>query len=186
MRRSAGLRALLGNRPMFKARSYAYTFRTRFGSFCLSATSKGLYSLDIIAKRHTRDGGKQSQAPSRIYSLLRKTALQLQAYLAGEKVNFGRLPVDWTGLGPFGEGVLRELRKIPSGKTQSYQFLAQKAGKPQAARAVGQILHRNRLPLIVPCHRIVPQGGGLGGFSSGIQWKKRLLKLERGRADTQG
>lgn len=183
---------------------YSYKFRTPFGIFCLKATSKGLYSCDVIASR-AKGGAKQSRGsrllrphldrrlamtegkkiPPRVQSLLKEGARKVSSYLRGQKVNFPRFPLDWSGLGPFEQRVLRELRKIPSGRTRSYQFLAQKAGKPEAARAVGRILHLNRLPFILPCHRIIPKRGGLGGFSRGIGWKKRLLKIERERADTK-
>lgn len=175
--------------PMSK-RASTYEFRTPFGLFCLRATSRGLYSLEVV-QNCTRGGGGakpsgvNQKIPSRTGFLLRKTSFQICSYLAGKKVDFRRFPVDWTGLGRFEKRVLQELRKIPWGKTQSYQFLAVKTGKPKAARYVGQILHLNRLPLIVPCHRIVLKRGGLGGFSRGVRWKKRLLKLETRGADTK-
>lgn len=163
---------------------YSFKFQTPFGPFCLTATPRGLYSCDVIAI-HAKGGAKQSQIPSGIHSLLKQAAREVSSYLRGRKVNFRPYPVDWSGLGSFERRVLQELRRIPWGRTQSYQFLAAKTGKPKAARAVGGVLHRNRLPFIVPCHRIIPKRGGWGGFSRGVEWKKRLLKIERVRADTK-
>lgn len=161
---------------------YKFKFPTPWGSFHLRATSKGLYSLDVIRNPLVTS---RKKVPARVHSLLIRTAAKVRSYLAGQRVDFRGFPVDWTGLGRFEKRVLSQLRKIPWGKTQSYQFLAVKAGKPKAARYVGQILHLNRLPLIVPCHRIVLKRGGLGGFSRGVRWKRRLLKLETRGADTK-
>ena len=168
-------------------KSHSYEFKTPFGSFCLRATLKGLYSLErVLPLRRIHPSESKSRIPPRIRSLLKRAAREVDAYLTGQGVDFCHFPVDWTGVGAFERRVLQELRKIPRGRTESYQFLAQKAGRPKAARFVGRILHLNRLPFIVPCHRIVPKRGGLGGFSRGVRWKKRLLKIERNGADTKG
>ena len=76
--------------------------------------------------------------------------------------------------------MVMECRKIPYGKTLSYGQLAAKAGRPGAARAVGNHMAGNRTPIIVPCHRVLPSGGGLGGFSAagGVALKRRLLEME--------
>ena len=75
---------------------------------------------------------------------------------------------------------MTELRNVPYGQTLSYAELAAKAGSPKAARAVGSVMAQNRVPLIIPCHRVVGSGGHLGGFSAprGIAFKKQLLELE--------
>ena len=72
------------------------------------------------------------------------------------------------------------LGSIPYGETRSYSQLAAQIGNPKAVRAVGNALGRNPLPIIIPCHRVLAKGGGLGGFGGGIEMKKRLLKLESG------
>ncbi|MDP2600040.1 MAG: MGMT family protein [Deltaproteobacteria bacterium] len=79
---------------------------------------------------------------------------------------------------PFQKRVWRVLQTIPCGETRTYKWVAQKVGKPKAARAVGQACGANPLPLIIPCHRVVASGGKLGGFSLGLAMKKRLLKWE--------
>ena len=86
----------------------------------------------------------------------------------------------WTSprLGTFTRKVLNELRKVPYGETRSYGWLAKKVGKPGAARAVGQALKRNPIPIIIPCHRIIRDDGTIGGFSMGVNIKERFLALE--------
>ena len=101
---------------------------------------------------------------------------ELSAYFKGEPVVFSQKP-DLRGT-RFQKEVWRELMKIPYGNVRSYKWLAAKIGKPNAARAVGNALGMNRIPVIVPCHRIIESSGGLGGFGGGIELKKRLLKLE--------
>jgi len=74
--------------------------------------------------------------------------------------------------------VWQATRLIPYGETRSYLWVAVQIGKPGAARAVGQALGRNPLPVIVPCHRVIAADGGLGGFTGGLEMKRRLLELE--------
>lgn len=79
---------------------------------------------------------------------------------------------------PFQRAVWRALQKIPYGEVRTYQWVAKKIGKPKAVRAVGNACGANTLPIIIPCHRVVASDGSLGGFSGGIRWKKKLLKME--------
>jgi methylated-DNA-[protein]-cysteine S-methyltransferase len=102
---------------------------------------------------------------------------RLRAYFDGNRVDFpDRL--EFTTATPFQREVWQAARLIPYGETRSYAWLAGKIGKPKAARAVGQALGKNPLPVIVPCHRVLAAGGGIGGFSGGIKVKKYLLSLE--------
>jgi len=78
----------------------------------------------------------------------------------------------------FDQRVWLALRKIPYGETRTYKWLAEKIGKPGAGRAVGQSLSRNPLPIILPCHRIIESDGSIGGYSAGIDIKRRLLDME--------
>jgi len=70
------------------------------------------------------------------------------------------------------------VRKIPYGETRTYKWLAEEIGNPKAVRAVGQALKRNPIPIIIPCHRIVGSDGSIGGYTPGIDIKRRLLELE--------
>lgn len=89
-----------------------------------------------------------------------------------------RCPIDWSGLGRFDRKILKTLARVPYGRVISYGELARRAGYRGAARAVGSALSRNPLPLVIPCHRVVRGDGGLGGYSAGRRWKKKLLNLE--------
>lgn len=107
--------------------------------------------------------------------------MRLKAYAAGEVVDFADVRVDERHLTEFGRQVVRACRRIPRGESRSYGELAAAGGSPGAARAVGQVMARNRYPLVVPCHRVLASGGRIGGFSSpqGLAMKRRLLMLER-------
>ena len=101
---------------------------------------------------------------------------QLADYFARRRQHFD-LPLAPVGT-PFQRAVWAELARVPYGQTLSYLQLAQRLGKPAAVRAVAQALGRNPIAIILPCHRIVSSGGGLGGFSAGLETKRRLLQLE--------
>jgi methylated-DNA-[protein]-cysteine S-methyltransferase len=105
---------------------------------------------------------------------------RIQSYLAGERVDFAGVALDLTGMGAFHRKIYEAARRIRWGQTATYGELAQQAGAPGAARAVGQALGRNPLPIIIPCHRILAAGGKVGGFSAfgGPSTKQRLLALE--------
>ena len=119
------------------------------------------------------------QATPEIKRLLKTTAKQLADYFDGRRVRFsGKL--DLNGLSPFAQRVLRELVKVPYGKTISYGQLAKRAGSAKAARAVGSVVARNPVPIVVPCHRVLSSDGSLGGFSApgGVKLKRQLLLME--------
>jgi methylated-DNA-[protein]-cysteine S-methyltransferase len=101
----------------------------------------------------------------------------LRRYFDGEEVLLD-IPIDLSGLRDFTKRVLEETRKIPYGKIASYGMIAGRLGYPNAARAVGQALKRNPIPVVIPCHRIVRGDGSLGGFDMGLDTKVRLLSIE--------
>jgi len=102
---------------------------------------------------------------------------RLQAYYRGQRVVFNDM-IDLSGATDFQHQVWLTARQIAYGQTRSYRWLAGLLGRPQSARAVGQALARNPLPIIIPCHRVVASSGRLGGFHGGIDTKLRLLRLE--------
>jgi len=108
-------------------------------------------------------------------ALLRRAQEQLKEYLQGQRQAFD-LPLRQPGT-LFQDGVWQALRQVPWGHTSTYAQLAERIGKPDAARAVGMALNKNRLPILIPCHRILA-ADGLGGFSAGREWKMALLAIE--------
>ncbi len=103
----------------------------------------------------------------------------LNAYLKGQRVDFSPIPLDLGRATPFQLRVWQETQGIPYGTTITYGELALRLGIPQGARAVGQALKKNPIPIIIPCHRVVGKRG-LTGFSGGLDWKRRLINLESG------
>jgi methylated-DNA-[protein]-cysteine S-methyltransferase len=100
--------------------------------------------------------------------------------LSGKELDLGWVRLDMEGLPLFHRRVYEVARAIPAGRTLTYGEVARQMGAPRAARAVGQALGRNPFPVVVPCHRVVAAGGGLGGFSAhgGTSTKERLLAIE--------
>ncbi len=107
---------------------------------------------------------------------------RLQQYGQGIRDEFLDVEVSWQGRTAFQLAILRQCRAIPYGQVATYGQLAARAGYPRSARAVGNVMASNRVPLIVPCHRVVAANNRLGGFSAptGVQLKRRLLALESG------
>jgi methylated-DNA-[protein]-cysteine S-methyltransferase len=116
--------------------------------------------------------GEAAQTPQLFQGLMER----LKSYFDGHRVSFT------DKLDPAGTTFQREVweaaRFIPYGETRSYRWVAERTGRPDAARAVGQALGRNPLPIIIPCHRVLASDGGIGGFTGGVETKKRLLRLE--------
>ena len=103
---------------------------------------------------------------------------ELKLYFSGIPVAFSDIPLDLAETTPFQQAVWKAAQAIPWGKTISYRGLAEQIGKSNAARAVGQALGRNPIPILIPCHRILAKDDRLGGFSAGLDWKRHLLALE--------
>jgi O-6-methylguanine DNA methyltransferase len=116
--------------------------------------------------------------------------LLLQAFSEGQPVapeSVAAVRVDWDQARPFQRVVLKELAKVPYGKTITYGELAARSGRRKAARAVGAALSRNPWPVILPCHRVVGAGGKMVGFGKGIDAKRILLSFEEKNAvDAKG
>jgi methylated-DNA-[protein]-cysteine S-methyltransferase len=101
----------------------------------------------------------------------------LEAYFETGKGSFAGYRLKLDGMTPFQRKVLKAISKIPPGDTMTYGDVAKAAGKPGAARAVGNVMAMNPIPLILPCHRVVATNG-LGGFTGGLDVKRKLLRLE--------
>ena len=102
---------------------------------------------------------------------------RVNRYLSGEPTTFNEA-LDIRDATLFQQQVWQTLCKVPYGQTRSYHWLACEVGRPNAARAVGQALAANPLPIIIPCHRVITSQGKLGGFAGGLSLKRHLLKLE--------
>jgi len=144
---------------------------TPIGPITVGCTNKGLAAVQF-GNQVPREGTLDEQA-NRMYTE------QLNEYFNGSRVHFD-LPLDLAGT-PFQLAVWRELLNIPYGQTRSYGEIAKTLGKPGAARAVGMANHENRIPIVVPCHRVVGQDGSLTGYASGLRLKQQLLSLETGQ-----
>ena len=148
---------------------------TPFGPFCLEGSTQGVYRVIFPRPSFRSKIAKKTV----LRGELTRAARLIQAYLKGKKVSFKGLRLDFTGLSFFERKVLALLVKVRSGQSISYRNLAIRAGSRRAARAVGNVMKKNRLPIILPCHRVVRSDGGLGDYSQGLAWKKRLLQLEK-------
>lgn len=113
--------------------------------------------------------------------VLQETQKQLREYFEGKRQQF-ELPLKLDGT-EFQLAVWAELQKIPYGETASYGDIALRVGSPKAVRAVGGANHRNRLPIVIPCHRVIGKNGSLVGFGGGIDTKTFLIELERHATD---
>ena len=103
---------------------------------------------------------------------------RLMRYCDGEQVDFSDVSIDMSRLGPFHAAAMLAAQRVPYGQLVTYRDLARMAGSERASRAAGSAMANNRTLIIVPCHRVVASGGRIGGFSSGLDWKRKFLKLE--------
>jgi methylated-DNA-[protein]-cysteine S-methyltransferase len=127
----------------------------------------------VLADVAARVSPRILRAPSRTDEARR----QLEGYFGLRRRSFN-LPIDWSLVHGFATGVLRETADIPFGDVRTYGQIAARAGSPRAARAAGNALGSNPIPIVVPCHRVLHADGGLGGYSGGLDRKRYLLALE--------
>jgi methylated-DNA-[protein]-cysteine S-methyltransferase len=152
-----------------------------FGSLLVAATPRGLLrvsfeseSFDVVLEELARRvSPRVLQAPARLDEVRK----ELDEYFEGRRHRFG-VPLDWALSIGFRKRVLQATARIPYGSVATYTQMAAKAGNPRAARAAGNALHHNPIPIVVPCHRVVRGGGALGGYGGGIDMKRSLLDLE--------
>jgi methylated-DNA-[protein]-cysteine S-methyltransferase len=150
-------------------------FGSPVGDLFLAATPRGLCRIS-----YTVEGNEDDLA--RIFGVrvlrtpLDQVRRELDEYFEGRRRDFD-LPLDLR-VAPFHEDVLHELARVPYGQTDTYGHLAAKVGRPKAARAVGTVMNRNPIPIVLPCHRIVGANGSLTGYAGGLHVKRALLELE--------
>jgi methylated-DNA-[protein]-cysteine S-methyltransferase len=145
------------------------------GDLLVASTERGL------ARIHFGHEGQEEEL-ARIFGLrvlrvpLDDVRRELDEYFEGERRDFD-LPLDLR-VAAFNAEVLAELARVPYGVTTTYGTLAAKVGRPRAARAVGTVMNRNPIPIVLPCHRVVGANGSLTGYAGGLDRKLQLLQLE--------
>jgi methylated-DNA-[protein]-cysteine S-methyltransferase len=153
---------------------------SEIGPLLVAVTDAGLLriSFDAEPEAHLEAiahlAGPRVLRSSRPLDAVRR---ELDEYFAGRRRAFD-LGVDLRGQADFTVRVLGELARVPFGETTTYATLAARAGNPKAARAVGMVMNRNPIPIVLPCHRIVGTNGSLTGYAGGLDVKERLLRLE--------
>ena len=159
---------------------YYAVFQTAAGWVGLLGSPAGLrratlpqHSEAEVIKSLRSESSEAVLSPRLYQSLIER----LQMYYEGRPVDFPD-KLDLSGGTNFQRSVWQATRLIPYGETRSYAWIAGQIGRPKASRAVGQALHRNPLPVIIPCHRVVAGDGTLGGFGGGVEMKSYLLTLE--------
>jgi methylated-DNA-[protein]-cysteine S-methyltransferase len=151
------------------------TIRTREGDFLAAYSERGLKALDFPNGK-TGPSGAPIQGKD-ILKWHKQTTAAVLAIVDGKDPK-ELPPLDLLEHTSFRRSVWEILRKIRLGKTASYGEIAEKLGKRGGARAVGNACGANPIPLLIPCHRVLASGGSLGGFSGGLDWKKKLLARE--------
>jgi methylated-DNA-[protein]-cysteine S-methyltransferase len=154
------------------------------GDLLVAVTPRGLACVSYLDFREeektlaniaARLSPRVVEAPARLDDIRR----QLDDYFAGRRRGFD-VAIDWGLVGDFGRRVLGQTARIPFGEVATYGDIARGIGSPRAARATGNALGANPMPIVVPCHRVVASGGKMGGYTGGIERKELLLTLERG------
>jgi methylated-DNA-[protein]-cysteine S-methyltransferase len=153
---------------------------TPVGSLLVGVSERGLcrVQFDPDPERELEDlarrfGPRVLRSPRAIDRVRR----ELDEYFAGRRHAFD-LELDLRGAPEFHQRVLAELSRVEYGRTTTYGALAVQAGAPKAARAVGTVMNRNPVPIVLPCHRVVGASGSLTGYGGGLERKEWLLRLE--------
>ncbi len=158
------------------------TVDSPFGPLLVATTPRGLVKIsfpvvydpeETLEELATRISPRVLEAPAKLDEVRR----QLDQYFEGRLHEF-ELPLDWQLSKGFRRRALRAIDRIPYGKTRSYTQIAASAGNERAVRAAGTACGSNPIPIVVPCHRVLRSGGGLGGYGGGLPMKEALLRME--------
>jgi methylated-DNA-[protein]-cysteine S-methyltransferase len=160
------------------------------GTLLLAATTAGLVRIayldgdqeDFVLEEIARRLSPRVLAAPRALDVPRR---ELDEYFDGRRRTF-EIAIDWRLMSDFGRRVLAATAAIPYGSVSTYQDVAARAGSPRGSRAAGNALGANPLPIVLPCHRVVRSGGSLGGYTGGVDRKRKLLGIERGQAPLTG
>ena len=164
-------------------------YETPWGEGMVAADEDGLRLVELprvpaapaaSCDQHVTEVGA-SGSSSRRRAALESWAEALEEYFRGERLAWpaGDIPWDDLGVRPFEREVYEALLTVPPGETVSYGQLAEMAGHPRAARAVGSAMAANPIPVVIPCHRVIRSDGTLGNYGDDPDWKPRLLEHER-------
>jgi methylated-DNA-[protein]-cysteine S-methyltransferase len=150
------------------------------GDLWMAVTEKGLMRVSFaqdetsfITEVHERTRTEVIRSSKKLAGIV----AELKEYFSGTRSRFD-FAIDLSLVTPFQRRVLQAAANIPIGQVITYGELAGRIGQPQASRAVGQALGRNPVPVVIPCHRIVGGGGGIGGYTGGLHIKRKLLQIE--------
>ena len=154
------------------------------GPLLLASTRRGLIRIaylrgegpaeTVLEELADRVSPRVLAAPGALDAVRR----ELDEFFSGRRTEFD-VPLDWRLIrAPFTRRVLQATSRIPFGSVSSYKEMATAAGSPRAARAAGNALGNNPIPIVVPCHRVLHSGGGIGGYTGGLDKKRTLLSLE--------
>ena len=160
---------------------YYDVFETPLGWMGALASSKGLKRLYLSASPEQAlealgpEADKAAHHPARLSQVRQR----LEAYLQSDTTSLNHIRLDLVDAPPFHRKAWEACQRIPPGETRSYAWLAEAAGSPGAFRAAGQAMAKNRLWLVIPCHRVIASDGGLHGYGGGLETKSKLLELER-------
>lgn len=160
------------------------TIRTPAGRITIVCSAAGLREIHLGAEaaRLRREARARGVRYVRRPQWTAAARGALQRFVAGGAIPRA-LPLDLACGTPFQRRVWEATRAVPWGQVASYAEIARSAGAPRAVRAVGNALGDNPVPIVVPCHRVVHSGGSIGGFTSGLAWKRYLLSLEGGQLE---
>jgi methylated-DNA-[protein]-cysteine S-methyltransferase len=158
------------------------------GSVLVAATHRGLVRISfgneradtVVEQLSSLISPRVLEVPSYFDGVRR----ELDEYFEGRRTSFD-LPLDWRLTRGFNRQVLRRTAEIPYGQVSTYSKVAAAAGSPRAYRAAGNALGSNPIPIVVPCHRVLHSGGGLGGYGGGLETKEFLLRLEGALSEEQ-
>ena len=161
---------------------YDYVPESPIGAFFVGVSARGVVALSFAESEDRFRDWLQHRVRATLVrepSKLREVVSQVLDYLEGRRKDF-TFEYDLRSLTPFQHNVLTTVQKIPRGEYLTYGDLARRIGKPSAARAVGQALGSNPIPILIPCHRVLASDGSLGGYSGrgGVRTKEALLRLE--------
>ena len=153
------------------------------GDLLVAVTANGICTIAFEARAEQEIETLAARRGRRVLRVTRSVdpaRRELDEYFAGSRHVFD-LALDLEGVAEFNRLVLAELARVPYGETTTYGSLARRVGHPTAARAVGTVMNRNPIPIILPCHRVVGANGSLTGYAGGLWMKERLLAREGAR-----